>query len=99
MKLPLLPTRDAIQRLLEACQNNLSLSENLRVKVLSVTSPATADTMFHVKHSLGTTPVAWFACPEESPAVVYATRRSEWNAEDMYLKCNLPTVKFTLVVW
>ena len=97
MKLERTVQADSLKRVLEALANSLTPDDNFRMKLLGpVTTPA-ANVEFTVTHSLGTTP-KYYIWNVDAAGTVYDSRRANWTASLMYLKCSVAGAALYLLV-
>ena len=75
-----------------ACAGNLSGQWRL------MTSPAVAGTEFPVAHGLGRIPRIFIANCDDAAGVVYASRRTMWTSELLYLCCSTGSTPITLLI-
>jgi hypothetical protein len=90
-----------VQRLrdvLRVLNNGVSPIDNWYAKLLGpITTPATADTEFTVVHSLGRAPTNYIWNVDRA-AIVYDSRRANWDQSQMFLKCNVASATVYLIV-
>lgn len=88
----------ALGKIVDALNNGLSPADNWYAKILGpITSPGTPNTEFTAVHNLGKTPIAYIVNVDRS-AVVYDSRRSSWDKQNMFLKCSIASATIYLIV-
>ncbi len=86
-----------VSQLLLAMDHRVSVTDNLQMRIITVTAPGTVDTEFTVAHGLGEVPL-YYVWNVDRAAIVYDSRRGDWTEADMYLKCDTVSAVITLVV-
>jgi hypothetical protein len=87
----------SLGKVIDALLNNLTFVDNFQAKIVSVTTPAGANTEFTINHNLGVKPTAYIWNVDQN-AVVYDSRRVDWTTRQMFLKCTASSVNLTLIV-
>lgn len=93
----ILNDRYTLERIVKALTNRLSAEDNFQMKLLTVASPAGANTEFTVNHNLGKIP-AFYVWNVNANAVIYDSRRNQWTTTQMFLKCSGTTVSVVLLI-
>jgi len=88
----------SLGKVIDALLNNLTFVDNFQAKIIvSMTTPAGANTEFTINHNLGVKPTAYIWNVDQN-AVVYDSRRVNWTTQQMFLKCTASSVKLTLII-
>lgn len=89
--------RESISKILEALANRLTFRENLQASEVAVANTGTANTEFTVRHALGKIPRIYIWNIDQA-GIVYDSRRANWTAQEMYLKCSVANAALTLTI-
>jgi hypothetical protein len=99
MKLGLTQGPTSIVDLLRVMDHRLSPLDNFQCKVLGpIVTPGAANVEFTVGHNLGRTPINYIWNVDQN-CVVYDSRRVNWTAQQMFLKCSVVSATLYLIVF
>lgn len=77
--------------------DNSDLGQNISGQWVTGTSPATANTEFSISVNLGYVPVGFDVKRQNASASFYDSGTT-WTATNIYLKCSVASVKYTLFI-
>ena len=63
------------------------------------TTPGSADAEFTLQHNLGYVPTGFFQVSVDQNATLYSSRKAQWTTQELYLKCHLTGVNFTVFIF
>jgi len=87
-----------VRDILQALNNRINPTDNWQARLLGpIVTPGVVDTEFTVLHNLGRAPTNYIWNVDKA-AVVYDSRRANWDVSQMFLKCNVATVTLYLIV-
>jgi len=73
-------------------------TDNVDCQLVSFTSNAVADTEDTVAHGLGKIPTGYFVYSRDKAGVLYDGGTS-WTSSNIYVKCNVASVAFKIIVF
>jgi hypothetical protein len=75
-----------------------SQSGNIDGQTIVVLTPATPDEEFQVPHGLARAPIGRIVLSQDLPAHLYDSNRGGWGVRQVFFKCDVASVTFTLVL-
>ncbi|MGH7411398.1 MAG: hypothetical protein ACREJ6_10140 [Candidatus Methylomirabilis sp.] len=73
-------------------------SGNINGQWIEGVTPSVADTEFEVFHGLGKRATGFFVLQMDKAAILYVSNIGSWASDVLYLKCNVASVTFRIIV-
>ena len=79
----------------------IKFAENLNAEIVSYTSNAVADTEDTINHTLGRVPSGYLALHRSKAGIIYQgpATGTAWTASAIYVKCNVASTVFSLMIF
>lgn len=77
--------------------NNTDSDINIDCFKATGTTPGTADTEFSITHDLGRIPIGFLVASVNLAAIIYKSTTA-WTSTHVYLKCNVATVAYFVIL-
>ena len=100
--------RDVVDLAIANLNSGISLGtasvDNLKAGLLDAvyahaTTPATPNTEFTVKHTLGRVPIGFDTVSIDKAGILYVSRQGSWLETSIFLKCSVATATITIRVY
>lgn len=76
---------------------NIALRDNFEETIRTGTTPGVANTEFNISHNLGRIPDGFLLLLQDQAAIFYKGVTA-WTTLLVYLKCNVATVNYTIII-
>jgi hypothetical protein len=77
--------------------SNTDQDINLDCFKVTGTAPGTANTEFAISHSLGRIPIGFLVASVDQAAIIYKSTTA-WTSSHVYLKCNVASVNYLVIL-
>lgn len=89
--------RASLEHALKILDHRITFQDNMECVILTIEDSGPADTEFTVLHDLQKTPTLYLY-NIDAAGIVYDSRRDDWDAREMFLRCSLANCRITLFV-
>lgn len=80
-----------------ASTNNVDQDINIDCFKATGTAPGTANTEFSIAHQLGRIPIGFIVASVDQAAIIYKSTTA-WTSSHIYLKCNVASVNYLVIL-
>lgn len=84
--------------LMKILNGGIIFSDNVDCSIISFTSSGTPDAENTVAHTLGKIPDGYLICSQDKAGSLYKGA-SAWTSSNIYLKCNVASVVYTIIIF